>query len=131
MGRPVDRSQVLLWREGWSFTDKLKIEHALDVLPEVDYYVPNSEAYVGARVDGRMATCIAPGYIWWPQEIWIDALDRSLIGEIEGNASDGWWHCLSTFRHRSTGERALLEELRAPCPRCFTVPTVTDACFCD
>ncbi len=64
MGRALTRQQLMGWRENWSVTDREFIEHALDLLPERDYYEPTSAQYAGARVGGRVALYIAHRYIY-------------------------------------------------------------------
>ncbi|RZS60644.1 hypothetical protein [Xylanimonas ulmi] len=130
MARTLSRSQVLAWSDRWSFTDRQLIEAAIDALSESDFYEPNSAGYIGARVDGRVAMYIAPGYIFWNAAQWLDAIDPALLtGEIvtDGN---GRFYALSNFQDRSSGTPDLAE-IRAPCPNCFTVPSETGACFCD
>ena len=118
------------WNDKWSFSDRELIEHALDVLPEQDYYVPSSAAYAAARVAGRVAVYIAPGYLWWPGGTWTTNLDPRLIpGGLQPDGS-GLSYALSTFMQRDASKPSLAE-LTEPCPACFLVPSVTGACGCD
>ncbi|KQY46723.1 hypothetical protein [Cellulomonas sp. Root137] len=133
MSRSLTRQELLVWRENWSYTDKEQIEAALDVLGEADYYEPTSKGYVGARVAGRVALYVAPGYIYWNSPTWTESLDAHLFagGFDTGEQDTGTWYCLSTFRARDGSSGPGFDELRAPCPRCFTVPSLTGACYCD
>ena len=130
MARTLSRSQVVAWSDRWSFTDRQLIDAALDALGESDYYEPNSAGYVGARVNGRVAMYLAPGYLYWNAAQWVDAVDAALLPggvEVDGN---GRFYALSSFQNRTRGTPDLAE-IREPCPNCFTVPAVTGACFCD
>ncbi len=131
MTRPLTRQQVLNWRENWSFSDRKLIEHALGLLPEQDYYQPSAAQYAGARVAGRVAIYIAPGYLYWPKATWSTDLDTKLIpAGLKSDASGDTWYTLSTFvKHEESSRR--FEELTAPCPYCFIVPSVSGACDCD
>lgn len=131
MSRPLTRQQVTNWRDNWSLRDLELIEHALDLLPERDYYEPTSAQYVGARVTGRVAVYVAPGYLYWPKGRWAVNLDPRLVPgglyrDDDGNSSFG----LSTFSDRGATE-SRFEELTAPCPVCFLAPSVSGACGCD
>ena len=131
MTRSLTRQQVLRWRENWSFSDLDLIEHALDLLPEQDYYEPSAAQYVGARVAGRVAVYIAPGYVYWPKATWCTDLDTRLVpAGLKSDASGDSWYALSTFMKREESARRF-EELSAPCPNCFQVPSVAGACGCD
>lgn len=132
MSRDLTRRQVMEWRSAWSHADQRALEHALDHLAETDYYEPGSKQYVGARVGGRVALYIAPGYLYWTRPGWTDVLDTSLYAGGLLDADDGraLWSPLSTFRqHERSGPS--LEELAAPCLDCFQVPSVSGACGCD
>ncbi len=130
MSRPLTRQQLTSWRENWSFADLELIQHALDLLPERDYYEPTSAAYVAARVGGRVAVYIAPGYLWWPNGTWSVDLDPRLIPRGLWRDDSGNGYGLSTFVERGASKPALAE-LTAPCPVCFLVPSVSGACGCD
>lgn len=129
MTRPLTRQQVLTWRENWSFTDRALIDHALDLLPEHDYYEPSAAQYVAARVAGRVAVYVAPGYLYWPKATWCIDLDARLIPAGLESDDSGSWYALSIFMKR--GESASrFEELSTPCPTCFMVPSVSGDCDC-
>jgi hypothetical protein len=132
MSRALTRQQLMAWRENWNVTDRVLIEHAIDLLPERDYYEPTSAQYVGARVAGRVALYVAPGYIYWPKPTWSADIDPALIpgGLCGGEEQEGRWYELSTFQQRGSSEPRF-EELNAPCPGCFLVPSVSGACGCD
>jgi len=131
MTRPLTRHKVLTWREKWSLPDRELIDHALDLLPEQDYYEPSAAQYVGARVAGRVAVYVAPGYLYWPNGTWCSGLDIRLTpkGLQSGDSSDTWYE-LSTFRQRGESTQSFVE-LTAPCPDCFMVPSVSGSCDCD
>lgn len=132
MGRTLSRHEVLRWRDNWSGADKVAIEHALSLLPEADYTEPNSKGYVGARVGGRIALYVCPGYLFWTSPRWIEERDPvAMPGGIGADEKNGRWYELSTFGNRGDRIRQTFVELEAPCPRCFMVPTVTGACHCD
>lgn len=134
MSRSLSRAEVLGWRDNWSHEDKQLIEHALDLLGEKDYYEPNTKQYVGARVGGRLALYVAPGYIYWPSPAWTEQLDPQMIprGLAGGGENKERWYVLSTFRSRgSSSPKPTFEELKAPCGECFLVPSVTGTCGCD
>jgi hypothetical protein len=132
MSRPLVRQQVMTWRESWSIADRELIEHALNQLGEADYYEPNSPQYVGARVGGRVALYIAPGYLYWTSPKWAEGLDVKMIpgGLLSGDQDKGRWYALSTFQERGSSKPSF-DELRAPCPVCFLVPSISGACNCD
>lgn len=130
MTRTLTRQQVLSWRETWSYTDKELIAHALDVLDDVDYYVVASETYVVARMDGRVAVEIAPGYLYWRAARFVSLVDEAKFpGGIRGDAASGWWYTLSTFQPRA-GSTPTFEELRDTCPVCWAELPVTGECNC-
>jgi len=130
MSRPLTRQQLTRWRENWSFADVELIAHALDLLPEQDYYEPPSAAYVAARVGGLIAVYIAPGYLFWPKGKWSVDLDPRLIPGGLTPEDNGASYALSTFVEREDSKPAF-EELTAPCPVCFLVPSVSGTCGCD
>jgi hypothetical protein len=132
MNRPLTRQQLLAWRENWSVADRELIEHALDVLGAVDYYEPTSKQYVGARVGGRVALYVAPGYLYWTSPNWAEGLEaRMTPGGLGGGEQEtGRWYRLSTFQQRGSSTPSF-EELSAPCPVCHLVPSVTGTCGCD
>lgn len=131
MSREMTRQQVMNWRDGWSSSDRALIESSLDLLPEADYYKPTSAQYIGARVGGRVAVYIAAGYLYWPKGRWAVDLDPQLVpGGLKTDDEGHKWFPLSTFRTRA-GAKERFEELSAPCPDCFLVPSVSGECGCD
>ncbi|HYP46810.1 MAG TPA: hypothetical protein VEQ66_16620 [Propionibacteriaceae bacterium] len=132
MSRELARQQLMAWRENWSVADRDLIEQALNQLDEADYYEPNSRQYAAARVGGRVALYIAPGYLYWTSSKWAEGLATQMIpGGLGGGEQDkGRWYALSTFQERGSSQPGF-EELRAPCPVCFLVPSVSGACSCD
>ena len=132
MRRTLTRDQVLSWREGWSHSDLDKIAHALDVLGETDYYEPPSRQYIGARVDGRVALNIAPGYLYWTSTRFSDLIDVSMFpGGLGGGETNGArWYALSTFQRRDDATPSF-DELRAPCPTCWMEPSASGECGCE
>lgn len=130
MSRALTRQQALGWREAWSHSDKELIAYVLDTLGEADYYEPPSQTYVGARVEGRAAVYVNPGYLEFPTPSAVERVDPSRFpGGIRGDDS-GYWYALSTFQHRGESTPAV-EELTEPCPECWTVPSVSGECACD
>lgn len=130
MSRALTRQQILNWRDGWSFSDRALVEHALDLLPEGDYYEPVSKSYAAARVAGRVAVYIAPGYLYWPRGQWSVDVDPHRVPQGISTDEQDTWYALSTFQQRGTS-RPSFEELKAPCPACFMIPSVSGACDCD
>lgn len=133
MSRVLTRSQVLAWRENWNIADRELIEYCLDVVGAAEYYEPNSKTYVGARVAGGVAFYVMPGYLYWASPRWTEGLDLEMFpGGLGSNETDpGRWYGLSTFQHRGSPSTLPLDELRAPCPACFLVPSVSGSCGCD
>lgn len=132
MSRALTREQVLAWRETWSHSDLEKIAHALDVLGEADFYEPPSRQYLGARVAGRVALNIAPGYLYWRSTRFSDLIDVSKFHRgLSGDEAHGVrWYALSTFQRRDDATPSF-HELRAPCPTCWMEPSVNGECGCD
>ena len=84
-------------------------------------------------VGGRVALQIAPGVLYWTSPKWTERLDlRMFPGGLGGGEEDkGRWYHLSTYMKPGPSGPSIEEEMRAPCPFCFLVPSVTGACGCD
>lgn len=132
MRRVLTRQQVLDWRENWSYSDRELIEHSLEALGEADYYTPPSQQYLCARVGGRVALNIAPGYLYWRSATFADLVDESRFpgGLGGGPEHTGRWYALSTFRQRDEATPNF-EEFDEPCPECWMVPSLSGECSCD
>jgi hypothetical protein len=133
MSRKLAREQLLGWREKWSFTDKEIISHALDVLGETDYYEPRHKQHVCARAGRRVALVISPGGLYWTSPKWTEGLDLGMFpGGLGGGAEHkGRWYKLSTYVRPGPAQPSFEDQLRAPCPICFMIPSVAGECHCD
>ncbi|QWC84569.1 hypothetical protein KLP28_13480 [Nocardioidaceae bacterium] len=128
MSRSLTRQQVLSWRDTWSRTDKAMVEAAVGALPATTAFYETT-SYAAARVDGRVAVYISPGYLSWSGGQWSAELDPALFGALD--VEDGWaWKPLSTFRPHQ-GSKPSIEEFDEPWAGCFTVPARNGTCSCD
>lgn len=130
MSRALTRTQVLAWRVSWSHSDKELIAYVLDSLEEADYYETTTNGYVGARVAGKVAVYVLPGYLEWPSRRAAERVDATRFpGGIQSDGTT-YWYALSSFRHRGES-MPTFEESSEPCSTCWIVPSVTGACGCD
>lgn len=129
-GTRLTRTQVLWWREPWSYTDRAMVAAALDAVPNANFVEPPSGGYIGVWAGNRVALTVHPGYVLWARGRRPEPLPDDLFPQFQ-QFGDYEWHELSTFRPTGGGSGRPEKPVIA-CPNCnYEIPASGICGECD